>query len=247
MPSNYFALIPAAGVGSRFGGTHPKQYAKLGAQPMLQHAARALLADPRIATVYVVLSPADAEFGCIQWGADADRVVPLYCGGPSRAASVHNGLVAIGDAVELADWVLVHDAARPCLPRADLQRLIDTLGDDDTGGLLAVPLADTLKRADDADRVARTEPREGLWRALTPQMFRYGVLLRALSYAANDVIERYARITDEASAVEALGLRPSLIPGSAANIKVTVAQDLDVASRLLAVGPSAADGAAAVQ
>lgn len=235
MSSNHFALIPAAGTGSRFGDAHPKQYATLGRRSMLEHAALALLADERINTVYVVLSPGDAAFGRIQWHEHAQRVVPLYCGGPSRAASVHNGLVAIGDAVELDDWVLVHDAARPCLSLDDLRTLVDALGNDDVGGLLAAPLADTLKRADESGRVARTEPRDGLWRALTPQMFRYGVLLRALSYAASDALERYARVTDEASAVEALGLRPRLVPGSSANIKVTVPPDLLVAARILGV------------
>jgi 2-C-methyl-D-erythritol 4-phosphate cytidylyltransferase len=231
--SNHIALIPAAGVGARFGNTQPKQYARLGARTMLEHATFALLADARIGTVYVVVSPGDEAFSRIDWREHASRVVALYCGGPSRAASVHNGLVAIGDAVELDDWVLVHDAARPCLPLADLHQLIDTLADDEVGGLLAVPLADTLKRADDAGRIERTEPRDGLWRALTPQMFRYGVLLRALSYAASDALERYARVTDEASAVEAIGMRPRLIAGSGANIKVTVPQDVHVAARLL--------------
>ncbi len=235
MSSRHIALIPAAGVGARFGNSQPKQYARLGPRTMLEHAAHALLVDGRIDTVYVVLSPGDESFSVIDWREQAARVVPLYCGGPSRAASVHNGLVAIGDVVELDDWVLVHDAARPCLPSGDLRLLIDALASDEVGGLLAVPLADTLKRADDTGRIARTEPRDGLWRALTPQMFRYGVLLHALSYAAADAAERYARVTDEASAVEAIGMRPRLIAGSGANIKVTVPQDLAVAERLLGV------------
>lgn len=235
MSNNYFALIPAAGVGARFGTDQPKQYAMLGELPMLQHAAHALLADARIATVYVILSQGDEAYSQIAWREHASRVVPLYCGGPSRAASVHNGLVAIGDVVELQDWVLVHDAARPCLPADDLRRLLDTVAGDDVGGLLGAPLADTLKRADATGRVARTESRDGLWRALTPQMFRYGVLLRALSYAAGDAVERYARVTDEASAVEALGLHPRLVTGSSANIKVTLPEDLAVAARLLGV------------
>jgi 2-C-methyl-D-erythritol 4-phosphate cytidylyltransferase len=124
------------------------------------------------------------------------------------------------------DWVLVHDAARPCLARADVERLIEAVGEDENGGLLAVPLADTLKRADEDGRVAATEPREGLWLAQTPQMFRHGTLLRALGGVAH--------ATDEATAVEALGLKPKLVPGSVRNLKVTYAGDLPIAAALIA-------------
>jgi 2-C-methyl-D-erythritol 4-phosphate cytidylyltransferase len=139
-----------------------------------------------------------------------------------------NGLIAMASAVDPDDWVLVHDAARPCLARDDLDRLIEAVRADDVGGILAIPLADTLKRADGAERIAATEPREGLWLAQTPQMFRHGTLLRALDGADN--------VTDEASAVEALGLRPRLVPGSTRNLKVTFPGDAAIAERILRSG-----------
>jgi len=228
----YFALVPAAGAGSRFGAPRPKQYLDLAGRPLIAHAIAALLADPRIERVFVVLSPGDEEFGGIDFGALAGRIAPLYCGGVSRAASVANGLVAIGDVVDLDDWVLVHDAARPCVPAADVARLIDTLADDPVGGLLAVPVADTLKRAGADGHVDDTVDRGGLWRALTPQMFRYGTLMRAMG----EGLMAGPVVTDEASAVERLGLRPRLIAGSAANLKVTLPEDLVVAARLLGSG-----------
>jgi 2-C-methyl-D-erythritol 4-phosphate cytidylyltransferase len=174
----------------------------------------------------VVLAVDDERYSRIDWSAFGTRVAPLFCGGPTRRASVHNGLIAIADTVDPDDWVLVHDAARPCLDAATLARLIDSLADDPVGGILAVPVADTLKRAGADDRILRTESREGLWQAQTPQMFRHGVLLQALG-AAGDV-------TDEAAAVEATGLAPRLVPGSARNLKVTYPDEVAVAAALLA-------------
>jgi 2-C-methyl-D-erythritol 4-phosphate cytidylyltransferase len=137
-----------------------------------------------------------------------------------------NGLVAASSTAQPEDWMLVHDAARPCLGQDELQRLLDALATDEVGGILGVPIADTLKRADTAGRIQATEPREHLWRAQTPQMFRHGVLLQALG--------RTAKLTDEAGAVEALGLKPKLVQGSTANLKVTYAQDLQLAEAILA-------------
>ena len=234
MPTRFFGLIPAAGAGARFGGELPKQYAQIHCRPLLWFAVGALAADPRIDTVFVVLAPGDTEFRRHDWAEFGERVAPLYCGGATRAESVRNGLVAASDTIDLDDWVLVHDAARPCLSAGDLGRLIDTLSADPVGGILAVPVADTLKRADAENRVAATEPREGLWRAQTPQMFRHGTLLRALD-AARDV-------TDEAAAIEALGLKPKLVPGSAANLKVTYPEDVAVAAVLLAAATSSGKG-----
>ncbi|MCU0803718.1 MAG: 2-C-methyl-D-erythritol 4-phosphate cytidylyltransferase [Burkholderiales bacterium] len=233
MPTRFFGLIPAAGAGARFGGRFPKQYTEVHGRTLLWFAVRALLADARIDTVFVVLAPGDETFRRQDWSAFGDRLAPLYCGGATRAESVRSGLICASDAIDLDDWVLVHDAARPCLGAADLARLIDTLARDAVGGILAAPLADTLKRADADERVAATEPREGLWRAQTPQMFRLGTLLRALD-AARDV-------TDESAAVEAMGLKPRLVSGSAANIKVTYPEDVTVAAALLASadGPTA--------
>jgi len=221
----FFGLIPAAGAGERMASAKPKQYLELNGRPMLYHSVKALLADARIDTVFVVLAPADHEFKEHPWGEFGERIAPLYCGGATRHDSVLNGLVAASSTVEPDDWVLVHDAARPCLGRHELQRLIDTLAADDVGGILGVPVADTLKRADAASRIQATEAREHLWQAQTPQMFRHGLLLEALG--------RSARLTDEAGAVEALGMKPRLVQGSAANLKVTYTEDLQLAQTIL--------------
>jgi 2-C-methyl-D-erythritol 4-phosphate cytidylyltransferase len=225
MAARCVGLIPAAGQGARLGGETPKQYVELAGRPMLAHAAAALLAHPAIELAFVVLAPDDERWATYDWRAFGDRLAPLWCGGATRAASVLNGLIAMANVVDPEDWVLVHDAARPCLARADLERLIEAVRDDDVGGILAIPLADTLKRADGADRIASTEPREGLWLAQTPQMFRHGTLLRAIGGAGG--------ATDEAAAVEALGLRPRLVPGSLRNLKVTFPGDAAIAERLL--------------
>jgi len=173
----------------------------------------------------VVLAPGDTEFRLHDWSAFGERLAPLYCGGESRRDSVLNGLIAAASLVDPDDWMLVHDAARPCLGKTELRRLIDEAGKDEVGGILAVPVADTLKRADGERRIIATEPRDGLWQAQTPQMFRQGLLLRALHGAA--------QVTDEASAVEALGYKPRLIEGSTKNLKVTFAPDLEMAERML--------------
>jgi 2-C-methyl-D-erythritol 4-phosphate cytidylyltransferase len=226
--SRYFGLVPAGGSGFRFSGNALKQYLPLAGKPMLYHAIERLLAAPEVEIVFVVLAPADAEFRTHDWSAFGERVAPLYCGGASRRDSVLNGLIAASSLVEPNDWVLVHDAARPCLSKGELRRLIDEAGRDEVGGILAVPVSDTLKRADEEQRIVATESREGLWRAQTPQMFRHGMLLRALRDAEH--------VTDEASAVEALGFKPKLIEGSLRNMKVTFLADLEFAERILKDG-----------
>jgi len=205
----------------------PKQYHDIAGRPMLLRAVEALLAAPEIETLFVVLAPGDERFRRIDLGALAARVEPLYCGGATRRDTVLNGLVAASSLLEPEDWVLVHDAARPCLAQADLRRLIDnvTRAEDAPGGLLAVRVADTLKRGDERGRVAATENRDGLWQAQTPQMFRHGTLLSALHAAPG--------ATDEAQAVERLGARPLLVEGSARNFKVTYGPDLDLAALVL--------------
>jgi len=225
MPVRLVGLIPAAGQGARLGAEAPKQYLELHGRPLLAHAARALLAHPAIALAFVVLAPDDERFAALDWAEFGDRLAPLWCGGATRRDSVMNGLVAMANVVDPDDWVLVHDAARPCLGRGDLSRLVDAVRGDDVGGILALPVADTLKRDDGADRIERTEPRERLWLAQTPQMFRHGTLLRALGGGG--------QVTDEAAAVEALGLKPRLVPGSARNLKVTYPGDLTIAAALL--------------
>jgi 2-C-methyl-D-erythritol 4-phosphate cytidylyltransferase len=228
MACSRFAVVPAAGAGSRFGSERPKQYTPIHGRPMLEHTVRALASRSEIDCVYVVLAPGDTDFPQCRWGGAAAKVAPLYCGGPTRACSVFNALMALRNEVDDDDWILVHDAARPCLGAAELDRLFAALADDDVGGLLALPVADTLKRTDEHDRVEATMPRDGLWRALTPQMFRYRLLVEALHRAKGDVV------TDEAAAVERLGLAPRLVPGSPMNIKVTYAEDLAFAQLVLA-------------
>ncbi|MFN7088031.1 MAG: 2-C-methyl-D-erythritol 4-phosphate cytidylyltransferase [Burkholderiales bacterium] len=209
------------------GGGLPKQYFEIAGRPLLYHAAQRLIAHPRIERVFVVLAPDDDRFARFDWNRFGRKLEPLYCGGETRAASVFNGLLAANDAIDAADWVLVHDAARPCLGAAELERLIGEIGDDATGGLLAIPLADTLKRASQEGRVLRTESRENLWRAQTPQMFRYRLLVEALRASAP------AAVTDEANAIEKLGLHPRLVMGDAHNLKVTYPRDLALAELVL--------------
>ncbi|MGQ0543740.1 MAG: 2-C-methyl-D-erythritol 4-phosphate cytidylyltransferase [Betaproteobacteria bacterium] len=223
-------MIPAAGSGTRFAGGAPKQYAMLAGRPMLWHAVRAVCVPP-VETVFVVLAAGDRDFAARDWSAFAGRLEPLYCGGESRRDSVFNGLVAAMAHMAHHDWVLVHDAARPCLPKKDLDSLISEIQNDEVGGLLALPVSDTVKRAakDEAgaQRVAATEDRAQLWLAQTPQMFRAGLLAQALRQASG-------RVTDEAQAIEGLGLRPRLVAGSRENLKVTWPEDLAIAEAILA-------------
>lgn len=224
--SEFHALVPAAGFGARMGNELPKQYLPLAGQPMIHHALTTLCACPELETVFVVLAPGDTMFHEYDWSHCGEKLQPLYCGGETRAESVANGLLA--SELEPDEWVLVHDAARPCLTRAHLAKLIAELRDDPVGGILAVPVADTLKRADAEQRIARTEDRAGLWQAQTPQMFRAGLLAEALM--------KCKEVTDEASAIEALGLQPKLVAGDSSNFKVTYPQDLLLAELLLQHG-----------
>ncbi|MEW6591455.1 MAG: 2-C-methyl-D-erythritol 4-phosphate cytidylyltransferase [Pseudomonadota bacterium] len=228
--SRFFALIPAAGSGSRMGGAVEKQYLDLNAVPMIAHAMMVLARAPRIERIYVVLSPTDKRWNNYAWQGWEERIEVLRCGGKTRAETVLNGLDAISKACDPDDWVLVHDAARPCLPDEMLAKLLDEVADDPVGGLLAVPVADTLKRAaadtTSGTRVETTVPRAGLWQAQTPQMFRHGTLVEALRAAGSDM-------TDEASAIEQLGLQPRLVESDSRNLKVTYPQDLELASLIL--------------
>lgn len=223
-----FAVVPAAGRGERFGARRPKQYAELLGRPVLGWSLGALLAHAPIRLVVVALAEGDRRFARLPEARDPR--VRTCRGGARRELSVANALDALADEAREEDWVLVHDAARPCLHPADLRRLVDGLRGDAVGGLLALPVTDTLKAAGRSDQVERTVPREGLWRALTPQIFRYGLLRRALRLS----VERERAVTDEASAVEALGLRPRLVPGRPDNIKVTLQEDRGLAAAILA-------------
>ncbi|MDR2874947.1 MAG: 2-C-methyl-D-erythritol 4-phosphate cytidylyltransferase [Methylobacillus sp.] len=222
-----YALIPAAGSGSRMGSVLPKQYLPLLGKPMIHHTLAVFCSHPGISRVYVVLDPDDTDWERHDCGAFDDKLEVLRCGGATRAATVKNGLAAMAGKAHERDWVLVHDAARPCLTHAMLDHLLAELRDDEVGGLLAVPVADTLKREGADGRVDHTEPRSGLWRAQTPQMFRYDLLRRALQ------ADGAAASTDEAQAVESLGHAPRLVMGDGHNLKVTYQEDLVIAELLL--------------
>ena len=222
----YFALIPAAGVGARMGATSPKQYLKIGGKPMLRHTLDAFLSSELIAHTFVVVSPDDPYIDAV---APHHGVTVLRCGGASRMESVRNGLAVLANTLAPADRVLVHDAARPGLTAELIEKLITGTGDHPAGGLLALPVVDTVKRCIDGE-AAGTVPRNGLWLAQTPQMFRYELLREALA-AAKDPDS----ITDDASAVEALGLSPKLVEGHPRNLKVTLPDDIRIAEMYLAV------------
>ena len=223
----HWAVLVAAGRGERYGGRTPKQYQLLAGRPVLSWSLRVLLAEPSIDAVVVAIAAGDRRFARLPESRDAR--VRTCLGGTRREHSVANALQALEGRARDEDWVLVHDAARPCLRRSDLRALMTGVAGDPVGGLLAVPLADTLKAADGEGRSARTVPREGLWRALTPQMFRYGLLRRALALC----LDRDRGVTDEAAAIELLGLRPRLVPGRADNLKVTHREDLALAAGVL--------------
>jgi 2-C-methyl-D-erythritol 4-phosphate cytidylyltransferase len=223
----HWVIVPAAGHGARFGAELPKQYSPLLGRPMLSWTLAALLAEPRLHGIVVALAPGDVHWHSIP--EMTDPRVRRCAGGDRREHTVARGLDALAGEAQETDWVLVHDAARPCLRREDIALLIDALAQDPVGGLLALPLGDTLKRADESDRSLETVPREQLWRALTPQMFRFGLLRRALGLCR----ERDRAVTDEASAIESLGLRPRLLRGHADNIKVTNPEDALLAAAIL--------------
>jgi 2-C-methyl-D-erythritol 4-phosphate cytidylyltransferase len=209
------------------GGAVPKQYLPLAGRTVIEWSLAPFLAHARTAAIVVALSPDDRLWS--QTALASDARIATTSGGAERMDSVLAGLRALQDRAEPDDWVLVHDAARPCFSAGDLDRLLNELSDDAVGGLLAAPVVDTLKRADDGGRVSQTVPREKLWRALTPQMFRRDILQRALEGAQ----ARGVAVTDEAQAVEALGLQPKLVAGDADNIKITLPEDLPRAERIL--------------
>lgn len=223
MTSQVWAVVPAAGAGRRTGLVTPKQYVDLLGRPMLHWTLEALLRHPRVAGVAVVVSADDPHWP--GWTEQAGKPVLTAIGGADRAASVRSGLRSLAQWVAPEDWVLVHDAARPCLEVDDLDRLFDQGCAHPVGALLAAPVADTLKQANERGESLGCLPRERAWRALTPQLFRYAPLCAALDRAVADAVA----VTDEASAFEHLGLAPLLVPGSARNLKVTTADDFALA------------------
>ncbi len=226
--SRCWGVVPAAGVGKRMGAMVPKQYLPLAGRPVIEHTLEALLAEPRLARIVVALGADDRWWEAVRVS-DPARIERAP-GGAERAHSVLNALRQLSGRAAPDDWVLVHDAARPCLRPDDTARLIEQLADDLLGGLLAVPVRDTMKRADGAGRVEASVDRSTLWHALTPQMFRFGVLEAAIERA----LAAGVTVTDEASALEAVGLRPKLVEGRADNLKITRPEDLALAEFYLA-------------
>ena len=220
----YFALIPAAGVGARMAASSPKQYLPISGKPMLRHTIDAFLSSDLIAHTFVVVSADDGHIDAV---APRGAVTVLRCGGATRMESIRNGLQALAGTIGSDDWVLVHDAARPGLDAALIEKLITTVGTDPVGGLLALPVVDTVKRSGAGP--VETVAREGLWLAQTPQMFRYKLLKQALAAATDPSL-----VTDDASAIEALGLSPRLVEGHPRNLKVTLPADIRIAEMYLA-------------
>ncbi len=220
-----FALVPAAGQGMRMGDALPKQYLPLAGRPMMFHSLEALAAVGRIDHVIAILSPLDRHWGAHDWSAFPEKIEALFAGGTTRGRSVANALGILEQRAAPEDWIIVHDAARPCLAKRLVEQFLDEVGDDPVGGLLAMPLADTLKRSEEPMRASETIARDGLWRAQTPQMFRFGVLKRALAMKPD--------ATDESQAVESLGKMPRIVQGENANLKVTFAEDLKLAEMIL--------------
>jgi 2-C-methyl-D-erythritol 4-phosphate cytidylyltransferase len=227
MNRQYWVVIPAAGVGKRMQADRPKQYLPLLDKTVIEHTLSSFTHHPHINGIVVAVSTDDPYWPTL----DVQSQVPIYRadGGSERCHSVLNGLAVVAEHAGEEDWVLVHDAARPCLTRQDIDKLIHAVKDDEVGGILAVPVRDTMKRDNDAGRISHTEERDGLWHALTPQMFRLGMLRQAIRLAMADGFE----VTDEASALEHLGQQPLLVEGLSSNIKVTRPEDLALAAYYL--------------
>jgi 2-C-methyl-D-erythritol 4-phosphate cytidylyltransferase len=223
----FWAVIPAAGVGRRMAADRPKQYLQLAGRTVLEHTLDIFIHHPRITGLAVAIGADDPFFG--ELPVRTDKPLMVVHGGGERCHSVLNALHVLKGQAVADDWVLVHDAARPCLSREDLDRLLETLENDPVGGVLATPVSDTLKRSDDSGRVRDTVDRSHLWRAFTPQMFRLGMLTQALESALSEG----ALVTDDASAMERAGHPPRLVEGSPTNIKITTPEDLRLAEFFL--------------
>lgn len=224
---NYFAIIPAAGAGLRMGAVVPKQYLTVQGKTILEYSIQALLNIDFIKKVVVVLAPSDTYWERLPLSLTQHPRIITAVGAGERQDSVLNGLKVLPSETNSDDWVLVHDAARPCLTQQDVFQLKETLSRHPVGGLLGTPVRDTLKRCLPDGQVQETVCRQNLWHALTPQMFRYGILLNALQTA----LSKKQTVTDEASAIELSAGNPLVVPGRADNIKVTVPEDLLLVER----------------
>jgi len=219
----FWAVVPAAGSGRRIQAGCPKQYLELRGRPVIAHTLERLASFPALRGIVVGLAADDRHWSSL--GATPAKVLATYTGGAERAITVLNGLVTLAAHAAPDDWVLVHDAARPCLRVADIATLVAAVGDSPDGGLLALPVTDTVKRADEAGRVMAGVARASLWRALTPQMFRFAALRQALER----VLRENVAVTDEAGAIEYSGGHPRLVAGHTDNIKITYPSDLALA------------------
>lgn len=222
-----WAVVPAAGIGSRMGSDKPKQYLQLNNKPILQHTLERLSSHPRIAGIVIALAENDPWWPQLDLKLDCQLLTAA--GGEARSDSVYSALNKLAAETDDDPWLLVHDAARPCLRHSDIDRMLKQLASHEVGGILGVPVTDTVKRVDAHQTIRETVDRHGLWRAGTPQMFRLQLLKQALQSAA----EQGLAVTDEASAVELTGLRPMMVEGHQDNIKITLPQDLALASLYL--------------
>lgn len=223
--AKFHIIIPAAGLSSRMGLGQPKQYLKIHQQTFLERVIRVFENIPLIDSIHIALHPKDDIWNTLNLSLSS-KVSVHYCGGESRAKTVINTLEAIKANTNENDWILVHDAARPGIEEKDVQHLIYTLKDDAVGGLLAYPIADTVKKSNEEDRVVESPSRDHLWQAQTPQMYRYKML--------SDALEKFDGIpTDESQAIECLGMKPKLIKGSFKNFKVTYQEDLSILEHLI--------------
>ena len=225
--SHYWAVIPAAGVGMRMQTEVPKQYISINHKTILEHTLERFCSHPKVEGIIVAIAGNDSIWKTL--GISSHPKITVVEGGVERCHSVLNGLRALSDKAHMSDWVLVHDAARPCLRKQDIDRLIDRLDGHGVGGLLGLPVRDTMKRADGSCTVQETIEREGLWHALTPQMFRLNVLISSLENA----LSKNLLVTDEAQAIELNGLQPILVEGHPDNIKITRNRDLALAELYL--------------
>lgn len=228
-PKNrYFCIIPAAGIGRRFGTQCPKQYWQIQGKTILEHSLSKFLYHPKIEKIVVVIHPEDKLWPQFRYEAYFDKVITAV-GGVERCHSVLNGLHALAPFSQAQDWVLVHDAVRPCVRISDIDKLISSVENHPIGGILGMRVSDTLKRTNEQNQIVNTLNRENIWQALTPQMFRMEILFQALEKS----VQNKNPVTDEAAAIESLGFIPLIIQGHRENIKITHNEDLALAEKYL--------------
>jgi 2-C-methyl-D-erythritol 4-phosphate cytidylyltransferase len=227
MTTKYWLIIPAAGSGERFGADIPKQYLSLNGKPVIEHTVAKFLYHPLIAKIVIVIAANDYFWQQLSLNAYGGSRVLVTTGGSERVHSVYAGMQVLAEFAHPQDFVLVHDAVRPCIHQADVTKLIDAVGNHPVGGILASRVRDTLKQTNEHNEILTTVARENIWQALTPQMFRFKILMQALT----QIISERGFVTDEAKAIEALGLVPLVVEGRRDNIKITFSEDLTLAEK----------------